>query len=200
MSIETITAKITDEAQTQHDAVLTDAREKADAILASARDKAQKLLDSEDARGKAEEEKLISRRRSVADIDSRKRMLAEKQALIEQCFAETTDAIIGGDRETYFDVLVAMGRAAGLTEGTLLFNAREKDDIGPRVAAALNESLPPGAKGFAVGEATAPVKGGYLLMAGDMTINNTIEALVAESRSDLEGQVAAMLFPREAGQ
>ena len=72
MSIEKITSKIISEASELKDKTLSEARVQSDAVLAEAQKKAQEMVEESKKRGLEEKEKIISRRKSVADIDCRK--------------------------------------------------------------------------------------------------------------------------------
>ena len=191
MSIEKITSKIMGEAEDARTQVLTEAEAQRDAILREAEEKGKTLVHDEQARGEAEKEKIISRRKSVADIDCRKVILQKKQELISECFEKAVDAIITVDEEEYLQLLVALGKKTGLKKGLLIFNKKEKETIGEKVTAALNEAV---GGTFTVAEETRDIRGGYLLQSGKVYINNTIEALVEESRDELSIEVASMLF------
>ena len=191
MSIEKITSKIMGEAEDARTQVMTEAEAQRDAILREAEEKGKTLVHDEQARGEAEKEKIISRRKSVADIDCRKVILQKKQELISECFEKAVDAIITMDEEEYLQLLVALGKKTGLKKGLLIFNKKEKETIGEKVTAALNEAV---GGAFTVAEETRDIRGGYLLQSGRVYINNTIEALVEESRDELSIEVASMLF------
>ena len=129
MSIEKITSKIMGEAEDARTQVLTEAEAQRDAILREAEEKGKTLVHDEQARGEAEKEKIISRRKSVADIDCRKVILQKKQELISECFEKAVDAIITVDEEEYLQLLVALGKKTGLKKGLLIFNKKEKETI-----------------------------------------------------------------------
>ena len=193
MSIEKITSKIISEASELKDKTLSEARVQSDAVLAEAQKKAQEMVEESKKRGLEEKEKIISRRKSVADIDCRKVFLAKKQELIGQCFDKAVDEIISVDEADYTDLLTALGKNSGLTAGQLIFNEKERAAIGQKVVDALNAAIPGGS--FALSEETRKLRGGYMLMCGQTFINNTIEALVEEARPELVAEVAKMMFP-----
>jgi V/A-type H+-transporting ATPase subunit E len=195
MSIEKITSRIMDEAERERQQVVAEAEKKRDAILADARAKAEALQAAEEARGLSEKEKTVSRRKSVADIDCRKMILQEKQQHISQCFDRAVDAIIGMEEDSYLSLLISLGQQTGLKEGMLIFNEKEKASIGQKVADGLTKAVPEGK--FTVSEETRNIRGGYLLEAGKVYINNTIEALVEEYKDSLSSEIAAMLFEKQ---
>ena len=193
MSIEKITSKIISEAQELRDKTLSEAAAQSDAVLAEARKKAEDMVEDSRKRGVEEKEKIISRRKSVADIDCRKVFLAKKQELIGQCFDRAVDDIIAMDKDRYTELLTALGTNSGMTGGQLIFNENERAAIGQKVVDALNSRIEGGS--FSLSEETRPLRGGYMLSCGQTFINNTIEALVEEARPELVAEVAKMMFP-----
>ena len=193
MSIEKITSKIISEAQELRDKTLSEAAAQSDAVLAEARKKAEDMVEDSRKRGVEEKEKIISRRKSVADINCRKVFLAKKQELIGQCFDRAVDDIIAMDKDRYTELLTALGTNSGMTGGQLIFNENERAAIGQKVVDALNSRIEGGS--FSLSEETRPLRGGYMLMCGQTFINNTIEALVEEARPELTAEVAKMMFP-----
>ena len=193
MSIEKITSKIISESSELKEKTLSEARAQSDAVLAEARKKAEDMVEDSRKRGVEEKEKIISRRKSVADIDCRKVFLAKKQELIGQCFDRAVDDIIAMDKDRYTELLTALGTNSGMTGGQLIFNENERAAIGQKVVDALNSRIEGGS--FSLSEETRPLRGGYMLMCGQTFINNTIEALVEEARPELTAEVAKMMFP-----
>ena len=192
MSIEKITSKILGDAEAERDIVLAEARSQSDAVLAEAEEHAAMLLADAERRGEIEKEKIITRRKSVADIDCRKVFLAKKQEILEDCFARAVTEITAMPENDYITLLVNLGKASGAKEGLLTFNEKEQR-IAEQVCRALNETVECG--NFAVSEKKGSMQGGYLLTTGLTTVNNTIEALVAEAKTELTAEAAKMLFP-----
>lgn len=193
MSIEKITSKILAQADELKAQVMAEAKEKSDGVLAEAKEKAEQLVADSQARGLEEKDKIISRRKSVADIDSRKVVLAKKQEIIAETFDKAVEAITGMEEADYIGLLVKLGAVCGITEGQLIFNEKEKAAIGQKVADALNAAVPCGQ--FTVADETRNLRGGYMLKAGQTFINNTVEALVDENKAGLTGEIVKMLFP-----
>ena len=195
MSIEKITSKILGDAETERDLLLADARAQSDAVLAEAEKHAAMLLADAEQRGEIEKQKIITRRKSVADIDCRKVFLAKKQEIIEACFARAIDEITDMSKEAYIELLVHLGKTSGVKAGVLIFNERDKQSVAAEVCRALNEAVDCGS--FIVSEKTGKMRGGYLLTADRTTINNTVEALVAEAKTALTAEAAKQLFPAD---
>lgn len=193
MSLEKITAAIIDEAKAECEQIMNTARTKSSGTINTLEKRI--AVEMEVAVRDAEEEskKIVSRRRSVADIDSRKIVLARKQELIEHCFAEAVAYITSIDEDRYVDFLTRAGQAAGVTRGELIFNEKERAAIGARVTEALNRAVPGGE--FTLSAETRNLRGGYMLRSGQVYVNNSVEAMVDEKRRELTAEVASILFP-----
>ena len=172
MSIEKITAKIISDAQEQADTAADQARKECSEILSAAKAEADEILKRAESEGNSQKERLISRRRSVAQIDGRKVILEEKQKLIANCFEQAIERItsMGGDAYTAFLVRLLADK---------LVKTASK-----RIA---NSS-------FTLSQETRDIRGGFLLKNGSVYVNCTVEALVDENRAELVGDVAARLF------
>ena len=195
MSIDKITSKILNEAEAAGADTLAAAKSKCDGILAEASAKATKLLTDTKKKSEEEKEKLITRRQSVADIDSKKVVLAQKQQLIAECYEKAENKLASMKEEQYLKLLVSLGKASGETAGELIFNERDNTAIGGKVVEALNKEVKGG--NFTLSNETRAVKGGYLISGGHTFINNTVEALVEQYKAELTVKVAEMLFSQQ---
>ena len=195
MSIEKITSAIIDEAAAESEQILNVADIKSRGVIRELQKRIDIETDVAIKQAEAERERIISRRRSVAEIDSKKIVLSKKQELIDRCFEETIPYLLSMDREKYIRFLVAAGKKSGFTEGALIFNEKERDTVGADVVKALEEQVPGGK--FELSQETRKLKGGYMLRKGQIFIDNSLEAMVEEKRRDLTGEVARILFPTE---
>ena len=191
MSIEKITSKIVGDAEEKKKAVLAEANAKADEILAAARKEAEEFVAAETARGQQRKETLSERRGSVAAIDCRKLVLRQKQELLENCFAQAVAELGQLPEDEYVDFLVGLGKATGEKEGALIFNEKDKAAVGAKVC----EKLAAAVGGtFTVADETRAMAGGFVLQAGKVYINNTVEALVAMHQEEMNSEIAGKLF------
>ncbi|MDY4747528.1 MAG: V-type ATP synthase subunit E family protein [Candidatus Fimisoma sp.] len=195
MSIEKITSAIIDEAAAESEQILNVADIKSRGVIRELQKRIDIETDVAIKQAEAERERIISRRRSVAEIDSKKIVLSKKQELIDRCFEETIPYLLSMDREKYIRFLVAAGKKSGFTKGELIFNEKERDTVGADVVKALEEQVPGGK--FELSQETRKLKGGYMLRKGQIFIDNSLEAMVEEKRRDLTGEVARILFPTE---
>ena len=191
MSIEKITSKIIGDAEEKKKAVLAEANEKAEKILAAAQAEADAYLAAEAERGETAKATLISRHKSVADIDCRKLILAKKQEVLESCFAEAVTALGQLPEAEYMDFLVNLGKATGEKSGVLIFNEKDKAAVGEKVCAELSKAVD---GQFTLAEETRAIAGGFILQSGKVYINNSVEALVDEHKAAMTAEAHKVLF------
>ena len=195
MSIEKITSAIIDEAQAECEQKLNAADTKNRGVITQLKNRIKIETDIAVKNAQEERERIISRKKSVADIDSKKIILARKQKIINDCFEEAVEYITSMDEDRYIKFLVKAGIEAGFSEGSLIFNEKEKETIGQKVADELNKVVQGGK--FLLAEETRKIKGGYMLRKGQIYINNSVEAMVEDKRRELTAGVAEILFPPE---
>lgn len=192
MSIEKITSKIVGDAEKEAETVLMQSKSQCDAILAEAQAKAEEIIAKAEEEGEKEKEKLIFRKKAVADIDGRKLLLVEKQKLIAGCFDKAEAELCSMEREQYIEFLVHLLKSTGQDSGELILNAGDTQSIGPALVSAAAGQIP-GSRIVLSGE-TRDIKGGFLLKQGSVYINGTIETLIEEAREELAAEAAACLF------
>lgn len=192
MSIEKITSKILDDAKDQAEASLNEARLRAESIVNDAREKAKELEMSLTSSGEVERDKLMGRRKSVAEIDGRKIVLAEKRKLIDKAFEEAADIIASMDKEEYTGLLfekIIQGEAKGCE---LVLNQEDRDSIGEILVSKVNKELGEGS--LKLSEEVRNIKGGFLLKRGRIYINSSIENMISDVKEELITEVAEKLF------
>ncbi|MEG1067842.1 MAG: V-type ATP synthase subunit E [Anaerovoracaceae bacterium] len=192
MSIEKITSKIISDAEEMANATLNQAQSDSDAIIENATKKAEEMAKKTHLKGEDEKQKLISRKKSVADIDGRKIVLAHKQELIAECFEKAVDKITSMDKEAYVNLLADIVKSTGKLDGELIFNSEEANNIGPSLIKKIGQILPESQ--IVISQETRDIRGGFLLKNGSIYINGTIEALVEEAKDKLVTEVAEALF------
>ena len=96
------------------------------------------------------------------------------------------------EEDQYVDFLINLGKQTGEKQGQLIFNKKDKETVGEKVCQKLNETSED-AK-FELADETRNIKGGFIMQVGKVYINNSVEALVAENKDAINGEVAAMLF------
>lgn len=192
MSIEKITSKIISDAEAKAKVTLDAAKAECDGILAEAQTKADELVKKAEAEGLDEKEKLISRRKAVAEIDGRKIILEEKQKLISECFDKAVEKIANLEENEYVDFLVKLVESTGETDGEIIMNAKDAAKIGEKLVQEANGRISGGR--ITLSDKTEGISGGFLLRKGSVYINCSLEALVENAREGLAREVAEKLF------
>ena len=137
MSIEKITTAILDEAATESEQILNVAKTKGRKIINDIKYRTKVETDLAIREAQEEKAKIIERRKSVAELDSKKIVLACKQECIGECFKKAQDYILNMEETQYVEFLTNLGKASQMTEGVLIFNEKERETIGAKVVAAL---------------------------------------------------------------
>ncbi|HWP79190.1 MAG TPA: V-type ATP synthase subunit E family protein [Candidatus Acidoferrum sp.] len=158
--------------------------------------KAAQLLDDAKAAGEkaaadimrkaAQGAQDIARRAdSMMNLEGRKKLLGERQKLIEEAFeaAAAKLAAMAEEPAGYVKILESLAKDAA-PQSTLLLAKADFDGVGKALAKAT---------GLAVEPAQLP-RGGLVVRQGEVEINLTFAALLRQYREELERDVAAALF------
>ena len=189
--IETITRRIDEEMQAEIDGILAEAGKQAAAVTA----RWQAQADSEAAQRKAKNEKAGAEHEerlvSVAQMESRKVLLAAKQEMVERAFSLALDKLCDLPEEqaaaVAADLLV---RAA--PDGAAVFAPKDRDRVGAAAVAEANRRL---TGKLTLSPETRNIRGGFILSRGDVEVNCTFETLVRLRKGEMSGEVAKLLFP-----
>ena len=189
MSIESITKRISDEAQAFADVVLNDAESKKKDILGDARESADKVLADAKERAEKDSKILVERRESVAGLESRKMQLQAKQEVIAESFDAALEKLLGMNEEDYLGFITGQLKHFEGQSGDVMLNTADKDKYGAKLAKLVEKT------GLKVAEEAAKIKGGFILKQGDITINCSIEKLLEDKKEELMSSIAQKLFP-----
>ena len=185
MSIENITARILEEAKAEAEAVLGAAREEADKLMAEVKKEAETSSAAMAKKAVNDAKILKERKSSVAELEGRKMILAAKQELIEQSFAEAKKELALLPEEEYISYLLE--GLKGFEKGEVLLSGKDRAALGEKLAARLPE-------GLSLSEETADIDGGFILRDGNISLNGSLEAVLNAGKKELTGKVAGILF------
>ncbi len=194
---ERIIGRVLDDAQSKAENIKAEARVSAGAVVDEARQKAERqkrqILDQ--AGKEAEEQKR--RILGIAQLESRKDLLATKQSLIAQAFSKTLDELTNLDDQAYQALLKKMllSFSESGTENVAC-SAKDCQRLPQSFWQDVNEALrSQGKKGeLKPAEETRDIRGGFVLLTDGVEVNCSFEALLAMKRDELEPEVAAVLF------
>jgi len=195
--IEQITERIKADIQAEADALLQQAEaDAADIRLADDKRQQDAYWQKLNA-GTREAEVHIERAASMAELESKKQLLAQKQELVSRAFDEALNMLAALPENQYVSMLAGFA-AKGAETGNeqLIFSQRDRAAVGKKVCVAANELLT--AQGtpanLTMAETSRPMAGGVIVTDGSIDVNFSLEALIASGRDEMTEQVAKILF------
>ncbi|HOB08233.1 MAG: V-type ATP synthase subunit E family protein [Limnochordia bacterium] len=195
--LEQLTNKILEDARLLAEKTVRQAEEEAQSILDLARQRAEteceKIISDAETRARELKERMLS----TAELNARKERLKVKQELINQAFEQALERLCSLPEDQYFSLLVdliASASATGAEEIVLAEHDRQRlpADFTAKVNAKVKAGNLPGSMRLA--EETAPIKGGFILKAGKVSVNYSFEAVLKQNYDHLAVEVAGVLF------
>ena len=192
--IEKITGRINADVQREIDELNAGARKEADEIAAQYKAQAGRESAEILERGKKSAAEREERLAGVAQLECRKLELAARQDLLQEAFGKALDNLLHLPEKEYVDLLSKLAvKAARTGKEQVILSQKDRTRYGKQAVTAANEAL--GDKGrLTLSEDSRPIKGGLILSDGDVEVNCTFETLVRLQRSELEREVAKVLF------
>jgi V/A-type H+-transporting ATPase subunit E len=192
MSIETITEKIRKAAGEEAEALIAKAQADRDDILGKASKQADAIRKEMEKKATQDGVLFKERKISVAELEARKLELSTKQTAITRSFALALERLSSMDQNAYVELLVKAVIEAGVKDGELLFNQKDRASIGQRVVDEVNgkdETVK-----VSLSEDAIDAKGGFVLRKGSMEINATLETMVNAVKEAVTPEVVEALF------
>ena len=200
MALEDILRKIKGDATAAAERILAEAKAERERLLAAGEAQATAAADQIQTAGRARAEDTQRRELATASVEVRRVVLSAKQKVLNEVFEGALAALADLPDDEYRSLLADMaGRAAVSGREQVVVSAADRARLDDGWLAEANARL--GARGLEPGltfsEQTRELRGGLVLLSGDMEINYSFERTLAALREGLEPEVAAMLF--EAG-
>lgn len=139
----------------------------------------------------------LERRASVAAIDAKKQVLATKQEMVLAAFEHAARLLAELPDEQYIPLFARLASDASRTGTELLaFSAQDASRVGEAVKEAANALLRRAGKGanLTISPDTRNIRGGVIVINGDIETNCSLDALVSMHRNALSSKVAEKLF------
>lgn len=190
--IERITQLIQTEAQAEIDGILKKAQEDAAAIQAryqaQAETEAAELALKNQKAAEEREERLVS----VAQMESRKIILATKQEMVEKAYELALEKLRSMPEDQCTAVLAELLVQAS-TDGKeeVIFSPEDRERIGK---AAIERANTASGKQLRLSPDTRSIQGGFILKNGNIEVNCTFDTLVRLQKTETAGTVARKLF------
>ena len=185
MSIDKITARILQEAKDEAASLISAAEKEVSERMAEANAQAMDIAAKSNAKAKTDAETIKERKKSVAELEARKMLLAAKQEMIEKSFSQAVEELAAMPEGQYLDFLAE--QLAGYERGEVILSAKDQAAIGEKLAARLP-------KGITLSKETADIAGGFILKDGLVSVNGSLESLLDGVKKDITAQIAGVLF------
>lgn len=190
-----LAALLDKEASAEIDAILAEARERASAIVADADAEAEAIVAKRERTAKAAREATLVRARSAAQLAAASQRLQAQQRAIQSVFdaVEARFADLPNDAERYRGLMDALLREAVEGVGgtpTAIRVAPGDVDLAREVATAAGID--------AEVQAAGDVRAGVRVVAGSVSVENTLPARLEALRDELASDVARVLEGPEA--
>lgn len=192
MSIDNITTKILSDAKNAADASLMNADKTKQEIINNAKSEAEVLIKSALEKTAKDAEDLKSRKISAAELQGRKMLLSAKQEAIKKSFGAVIEMLKTMPNQEYLNFLADEIVKIPNCEGTIILNAKDRQNIGDRLVKAVNDRL--NAQKVVLGNGTTSASGGFVLKKGNIEINSTFETIIDSMKDNLTGEIADALF------
>ncbi|MDD3226143.1 MAG: V-type ATP synthase subunit E [Tissierellia bacterium] len=192
MSIDNITSRILSDAKNNADSSLTNAENTKQEIINKAKGEAEVIIKTESERAAKDAVDLKNRRVSAAELQGRKMLLSAKQEAIKKSFTAAIDKLKVMPEDKYLSFLAQEIVKIPNCEGSIVLNAKDRENIGERLVKTVNEKL--GAEKVALSKNTVKSSGGFVLKRGNVEINSTFETLLDSMKDELTGEIANALF------
>ena len=195
--IDKIAGMITDDAKREADAILAEAKAEADAAVEKYAILAKEESDRVLAAGRVQAEEIRRRAASTADQEAKQQYLAVKQGMISRAFDEAFQKLSALPEVEYISLMAKLAFTASSTGSEeVIFSPEDQKGPGQRILDSANQLLiNAGKKGaLTISAETGSFKGGFLLKAGDVEVNCTLDTILRLSKEDLTLDVAQALF------
>jgi V/A-type H+-transporting ATPase subunit E len=173
------------------------AEKDAAAILKAARDEAEKKRSSVLERAQKDAANRKLRMISYAELEARKAKLQAKQEMVDEVFEKAVERLVSLPDSQYLKVLSDM-IVRSINEGSaeVVLSEKDRKRLGGEFINSINKRLSAEGKkaDIKLSSETRGIRGGFILKAGDIEINNSFEAIIRMQRDQLETEVVKTLF------
>ncbi len=188
--------------------ILEDAKSRAASIEEQARKEAREILEKTSREADLKKEAILQeaenegmetykRMLAVAGLEGRKQILRTKQDAINGAFEKALDKVCNLPDSEYQKLLEDMiVKAAVEGGGEILLSQKDASRMDQNFTGNINRRVADSGKSGTWILSAQPIKtvGGFILKSGEMEVNSTFEIMFGMLRTELEGEVARILF------
>ena len=195
--LDNIIKKIENDADLVVSQINRDAEKEIEQIMNNARfdveKKRKEMQDRAQISGKIKKERLIS----MANLEGGKLILRTKRDLMNQVIDKVYQLLGNMPPEDYEKLLINMIiKADPRSSGLIRLNKNDKNRVSTGFTKKVNDVFTGQGKNisFSLDNKDANIKGGFILICGDIEINGSFEKLTEFNRSEFEKIIAQTLF------
>lgn len=216
-----ITDKILDEAKREAASRLSEADAECARITAEYKKKAEEIENTLNAEAKAEASDVVSRTRSGEATAHKNILLKAQGEMIDRAFEIAENELVSLSGDDRLELLVGLLTAAMQSEWEaeqtraeiygdeeaegeriyeVMLNPKDRDHLGEAVVSnfkrrIVGKDMGDIASRVVLCKESANIEGGLMIRVGNVEINNSVSAIIAQLRAGLEIKVAKILFP-----
>lgn len=193
--LDKIIADIGESAQNQYNDIIAAAEKEADALLKSEKTAADSDAESYVNRAKERIKTAENAEEASNEMLLRQGILKAKLSIIDETREKAVNEILVLDEKEYFAALkkVILGNYLKASSGLLRLNEADKKRLPADFLESLNKELSGGAE-LKLDEKTANIRGGCILVYGDIEENCSFDAIAASLKDTLRDETYKILF------
>ena len=189
MAKQELLAKILSTAEERAKEIISDAESRAAAQIAAANEERARLLDSARTLASSAAPETIRRRKAMAELEGRKLVLAERQALIRETYEQALLCVKKSDK--YPSLLTEMILSVAEDGDVVVFSASDFDRLDKKKIVA--DAMKKGGLRLEISEEKGAFDGGIVLRGKDCDKNLSLEVELEALRAE-EDIAAKTLF------
>ncbi len=183
---------ITDEASIKAEEILEKAKQDAETILQNAKAEAKTFSGETVASALKKAATIKANAEAKAELILRDARLKRKNREIEEVILTAAEKLSALSDEEYFELILKMiSKIAEDTSGEILLSEK---DIKNRKTEILSKGIKQNGFKLTLSKESADIKNGFILKYGDILINSSFEAIIAERKELLSDAVKDVLF------
>lgn len=184
---------IIEDGKNKAEKIVEDARAKCDEILENARLQAKENSDEIDSASSKQAQSLKNIASSNASLISRNTVLKARREEIDKTIREMESYILSLPDEEYFSLIYRLAKKAPAEKGEILLNKRDLS----RIPSDFEKEMASAGINASVSKTPAEIGGGFILRDGSVEINCSVDALIEDSRSEIEDFINENIFKEE---
>jgi len=197
MSLEKILEKIIQDSREEITKILDEAKSRASQIIEEGKREAEKVTRELTREGEENARKVKERIVTLASLESRKRILGEKQKILAELYLEAEKRIRNLNGRDYRELVKKiMLESCQTGEELVVIGENDRKRIDQQLIKSVNAELEKAGKNgkLKLSSEVAPIPDGFILKSGKVEINNSWGSILRSLREKTEGEVIKLLF------